>query len=185
MLSNRIGVDRKVGQQIADAMFQSYTKLREWMDAKYSEAWETGIARTQWKGKPARKRPLWGMGKNPQTLKELEAALVADRGRGGAKDRYDLNAARSTYNGPNQGSSVDVIASHLWETQQWLDKNTNGGQLILQVYDSIMVMVRDEDVDKTLEFLLKAMIEPLFGDTPLTADAKVGKTWGSMKKIKK
>ncbi len=184
MLSSRIGVEKKVGQQIADAMFQSYTGLRVWMDAKYAEAWKTGIARTQWKGKPARKRPLWGMGKNPPTLKELEAALVADRGRGSAKSLYDLNAARSTYNGPNQGSSVDVIASHLWEVQQWLDANTRGGQLTLQVYDSIMVMVRDEDVDKTLEFLLNVMVEPLFGSTPLTADAKVGKTWGSMKKIK-
>jgi len=185
MLANRIGVDKKIGQQIADAMFQSYTGLRAWMDTKYAEAWETGIARTQWKGRPARRRPLWGMGKNPPTLKELEAALVADRGRGSAKNRYDLNAARSTYNGPNQGSSVDVIASHLWETQQWLDQNTKGGQLILQVYDSIMVMVRDEDVDKTLAFLLNAMVAPLFGQTPLTADAKVGKSWGSMKKVKK
>lgn len=184
MLANRLGVDKKAGQQIADAMFQSYTGLRSWMDEKYSEAWETGISRTQWKGKPARRRPLWGMGKNPKTLKELESALVADRGRGDAKNRYDLNAARSTYNGPVQGSSVDVIASHLWETQQWLDKNTKGGQLILQVYDSIMVMVRDEDVDKTLSFLLSIMVEPLFGETPLTADAKVGKTWSGMKKIK-
>lgn len=184
MLSNRLGLDKKVGQQLADAMFKSYTGLRAWMDAKYAEAWETGIARTQWKGRPARKRPLWGMGRNPPTLKLLEAALVADRGRGSAKTLYDLNAARSTYNGPNQGGAVDVIASHLWETHQWLAANTNGGQLILQVYDSIMVMVRDEDVDKTLEFLLRVMVEPLFGDTPLTADAKVGKTWGSMKKVK-
>jgi len=181
MLAGRLGIPNKDGEALADSMFRTYIRLREWMEEQYSFAWEVGYSRTCWKGLPARRRPLWGLGRNPSTLSGLEKGIKKDRDN---RKRYDLNAARSTYNGPVQGSSVDVIASHLWETVLWLRANTEGGKLILQVYDSIMVMVKTADVEKTVQFLKSAMTQPLFGNTPLTADAKRGPSWGSMTKIK-
>ncbi len=181
MLATRLSISNKQGEELAQSMFRTYTRLREWMDERYAESWELGTSRTYWKGLPARRRPLWGLGKNPPTLAALEKELKKSRD---AVKIYDLTAARSTYNGPVQGSSVDVIASHLWETVLWLRANTDGGKLILQVYDSIMVMVKTADVEKTVQFLKSAMTQPLFGNTPLTADAKRGPSWGSMTKIK-
>jgi DNA polymerase I-like protein with 3'-5' exonuclease and polymerase domains len=181
MLAGRLGIPNKDGEALAVSMFQTYTRLRAWMEEQYSAAWSAGYSRTSWKGESARRRPLWGLGRNPSTLSDLEKGIKKDREN---RKRYDLNAARSTYNGPVQGSSVDVIASHLWETVLWLRANTDGGKLILQVYDSIMVMVRTEDVEKTVQFLKTAMTQPLFGNTPLTADAKRGPSWGNMQKVK-
>jgi uracil-DNA glycosylase family 4 len=191
MLSKRLGVDRKVGEELGQALFKTYTGLRAFMDAEYAESWRTGRSRTFWKGKPGRSRPLWQMGKNPPTLPELEAALKAEK-RGGFKteSKYDKTEARATYNGAVQGSSVDIITSMLWSVCCFLDEHTNGGLFLLQIYDSIMLMVRDEDVEKTLEFLIALMKDELperqgyMDGVPLSVDVKKGKSWGSLEKVK-
>lgn len=191
MLSKRLNVERIVGEELGQALFKTYTGLRSFMDAEYAEAWRTGRSRTFWKGKQGRSRPLWQMGKNPPTLPELEAALKAEK-RGGykAESKYDKTEARATYNGAVQGSSVDIITSMLWPVCCFLDENTNGGLFLLQIYDSIMLMVRDEDVDKTLKFLVALMRDELperrgyMDGVPLTVDVKKGKSWGSLEKIK-
>ena len=67
---------------------------------------------------------------------------------------------------------------------------TNGGLFLLQIYDSIMLMVRDEDVEKTLEFLIALMKDELperqgyMDGVPLSVDVKKGKSWGSLEKVK-
>lgn len=189
MLSKRLKIEKDQGAQLGNSMFKVYKGLRTYMDTSYAEAWETGYARTHWKGQPARKRPLWGMGKNPPTLKELEKAINFDRGND-EDTRMDLTDARATYNTDVQGSAVDIITSMLKRVVDWLDDNTNGGQFLLQIYDSIMLMVRDEDLDKTLQFLLPLMRdeqEPEQGyvnGIPLVADVKVGKSWATLKKVK-
>lgn len=193
MLSMRLKVDKKVGSELGDAMFKTYLGLRRWMDGAYADSWTTGYSVTYWRGKLARKRPLWGMGKNPETLAELETGLAQEkRNRNfGQESKFDKTAARSPYNGQDQGSSVDIITSMLWPTQCWLDANTDGGQFIVQVYDSIMVLVRDEEVEKTLDFLIPLMkdeLEPRVGymdGVPLAVDVKVGKSWDSLVKVRK
>ncbi len=73
-----------------------------------------------------------------------------------------------------------------------LDANTNGGQFLLQIYDSIMLMVRDEDLDKTLKFLLPLMRDEsdvyakqnYVNGIPLVPDVKGGKPWATLKKVK-
>jgi uracil-DNA glycosylase family 4 len=191
MLSKRLKIDKEQGIQLGNSMFKIYKDLRTYMDRTYAEAWETGYARTHWKGQPARKRPLWGMGKNPPTLKELEKAINYDRGSD-EETRMDLTDARATYNTDVQGSAVDIITSMLKPVVDWLDENTNGGQFLLQIYDSIMLMVRDEDLDNTLKFLLPLMrdesdVYPKQGyvdGIPLVADVKIGKSWATLKKVK-
>lgn len=189
MLSKRLKIDKNLAIQLGDSMFKTYKGLRKFMDDSYSETWERGYARTHWKGQPARKRPLWGMGKNPPTLKELEKAINYDRGAD-EDSRMDLTDARATYNTDVQGSAVDIITSMLKPVVDWLDSNTNGGEFLLQIYDSIMLMVRDEDLDKTLQFLLPLMRDETdpkqnyVTGIPLLADVKVGKSWATLKKIK-
>ena len=100
MLSKRLGIDSKAGRNLGDAMFKTYTDLRKFMDDSYSQTYATGYTRTYWKGQPGRKRPMWGMGKNPPTLKDLEAALRWDRDD---HDHYDVTAARGCYNTDIQG----------------------------------------------------------------------------------
>lgn len=104
----------------------------------------------------------------------------------------DLTDARATYNTDVQGSAVDIITSMLKPVVDWLDANTNGGQFLLQIYDSIMLMVRDEDLDKTLQFLLPLMRDEsdvypkqnYVDGIPLVADVKIGKSWATLKKVK-
>lgn len=100
MLSKRLGIDSKAGRNLGDAMFKTYTGLRKFMDDSYSQTYITGYTRTYWKGQPGRKRPMWGMGKNPPTLKDLESTLRWDRDD---HDHYDVTAARGCYNTDIQG----------------------------------------------------------------------------------
>ena len=192
MLSMRLKVDKKVGDALGDAMFRTYTGLRSFMEGEYAHGWETGRSRTFWKGGPGRSRPLWGMGVNPATLKQLEDALASEKrnkSREGSS-KFNKTDARATYNGAVQGSSVDIITSMLWKVIKWMDANTNGGQFLLQIYDSIMLLVRDEDVQKTLDYLIPLMKDELsqkegyMNGVPLSVDVKFGKDWAGLQKVK-
>lgn len=186
MLSKRLDIPVELGDKLGRAMFKTYRVLRGFMDKSYADALATGYARTSWRGQPARKRPLWNMGYNPESLKLLESALSMSHGKSG---RFDLTEARSTYNTPVQGSAVDIITSMLWRVQRWLDANTDGGQFVLQIYDSIVLLVRDEDVQKVLDFIIPLMKDQIdnvgyMDGVPLSVDAKVGKAMSAMTKVK-
>ena len=190
MLQSRLKITRREAEDLGKSIFQSYTRLREWMDEMYAYSHATGSARTYWKGKFGRRRPLWGLGFNPPTLAELEKALESSKGYGQAQSgKYDKSDARATYNTPVQGGAVDIVASMLWIVQRWLDANTDGGKLVLHVYDSIMVVVKDADVQKTVAFLRLLMsdsAELKQGYTtrvPLGVDIKYGRTWSTLKKV--
>jgi len=188
MLASRLKIDKKAGVALGNAMFKIYIKLLDFMAESYATAWEKGWTRTTWKGKPARRRPLWGLGNNPATLEKLQDQIAQEK-KTRLPSRLDKNAARSSYNTAVQGSSVDIVASMLWKVQQWLDQNTDGGQFVLHVYDSIVLLVRDADVEKTVKFLVALMrddagTEKYLGDVPLLVDVKVGPTMGSMTKVK-
>ena len=188
MLASRLKIDKKAGVALGNAMFKIYGKLLDFMAESYATAWAKGWTRTTWKGKPARRRPLWGLGSNPSTLEKLQDQITQEK-KTRLPSRLDKNAARSTYNTRVQGSSVDIVASMLWKVQQWLDQNTEGGQFVLHVYDDIVLLVRDADVEKTVKFLVALMrdaagTERYLGDVPLLVDVKVGPTMGSMTKVK-
>lgn len=180
MLSKRLKISVKEGDAIATALFGSYKKLQPWMMERLATGIANGYSITLWRGKPARRRPLWHLG-------------LAKPARGD-RDNPDTglwqNHARSTYNGEIQGSSVDIVTSMLWPLQCWLDANTDGGSFVLQIYDSIMVIVRDADVSKTLAYLKELMTDTIPGkrvgymkEVPLAVDMKYGKSWGTMKKV--
>lgn len=184
MLSMRLKIPRDEADKLGKALFASFTRLRAWMEEEYAAARKVGYARTYWMGNCARRRPLWGLGHNPKTLTLLEDALSAEK-LAGRRGYYDKNAARSTYNTPVQGSAVDIVASMLWPVQQWLDANTDGGKLILHVYDSIMVLVRDKDVPATVAMLRRLMTAPGYTKhVPLDVDIKTGKYWNALVKFK-
>lgn len=181
MLSKRIGISSKAGNELATALFGAYTNLLPWMDQKLADATVNGYSVTRWRGEEARHRPLWHLG--------LPAPNKHDRDKSEDKTRWQNNA-RSSWNGEAQGSAVDIITSMLWPLQLWLDANTDGGRFVLQIYDSIMVIVKDEDVEKTIEFLHRLMTDNLekkvgyLRKVPLAIDVKTGKSWGAMMKIK-
>jgi len=182
MLSKRLGISSKEGNDLATALFGSYTNLLPWMKSRLGDCTMTGRSVTRWRGKEARHRPLWHLGLPPPN--------PSDREKSADKTRWQ-NHARSSWNGEAQGSAVDIITSMIWKAQLWLDANTNGGQFLLQIYDSIMLMVRDEDVDKTIAYLQQLMTDNIPGQkvgylqkVPLAIDVKKGRSWGQMEKVK-
>jgi len=182
MLAQRLGIPNKAGNELATALFGSYLRLKPWMDECLSDATRTGYASTLWRGQEGRHRPLWHLG--------LPVPNRADRTPSKDKSNWQTHA-RSTWNGRAQGGAVDIVTSMLWPVQCWLDANTSGGQFLLQIYDSIMVMVPDDDVGKTIAFLRELMTDTVPGKkmgylkaVPLTIDVKTGKSWGGMSKVK-
>lgn len=182
MLSKRIGISKAEGDKLATALFGSYKNLLPWMMQCLKDSTERGYSITDWKGQEARHRPLWHLG--------LPEPSKSDRSKDTDKTRWQ-NHARSSWNGRVQGGAVDIITSQLWPVIQWLDANTNGGEFLLQIYDSIMLLVRDEEVDKTVTFLRQLMTDTVPGQprvgymkkVPLSVDVKVGKSWGALSKV--
>lgn len=104
------------------------------------------------------------------------------------------DSSEFAYKGANaivQGGSADLISVAALRVQQYLDslslrEGRDVGQLVLIVHDELVVEVLDEYTEgekSIVQDLLKIMEVPdLFG-LPFPADAKVGKDFGSMKKL--
>lgn len=157
-----IKVSYEEGQKIADSVFGKFPRLRAWMSEVLAQARKDGGAWTYWKGKKARFRPLW------------------DLGAQGDHNKYRReNAERSTWNSPVQGSAADHVTAALWEFVSWA-RTVQGIYPCLTIYDSIVVIVRDDMLAIAAKKLKACMTAVPMGQVPTGMDMKSGRSWGSM-----
>ena len=83
--------------------------------------------------------------------------------------------------------SSDFVSARLIEISKLSLENPGELYPLLAVYDSILIEVRDDVLEKWIP-LIKAIMEKhdeyLTDKVPLKADGKVGKRYGAMKEIK-
>lgn len=80
-----------------------------------------------------------------------------------------------------QGGVAEVLRVKITELDKGLERF--GAHMLIQVHDSIMFEIPDENLDETIEYVRNALPELPF-DCPFAVDVEVGKRWGSAKKIK-
>lgn len=163
LVAKRLKVSTKRGNEIADAMFGKFKRLKAWMLEQLAAGNERGGMVTTWLGQEGRFRPLWHLASHQEFRK-------------GQRE----NAMRSTWNGAVQGSAADKMTSSLWPINQALRKEVPGAFAVLTVYDSVMSECNEGDEEKVARVMARVLLRFDLGRVPLAVEFKKGKRWGSM-----
>lgn len=163
LVAKRLKVSTKRGNEIADAMFGKFKRLKAWMMEQLAAGNERGGMATTWMGQDGRFRPLWHLASHQEFRK-------------GQRE----NAMRSTWNGAVQGSAADKMTSSLWPINQALRKEVPGAFAVLTVYDSVMAECNEGDEEKVARVMARVLLRFNLGRVPLAVEFKKGKRWGSM-----
>ena len=152
-LSQRMHISRTEAKELIDGYFESYPKVREFMDNAIRMARENGYVETMF----GRKRYL------PDILSRNSVV------RG--------NAERNAINSPIQGSAADIIKIAMIRIQDAFDKEGLHSALILQVHDELNFDVRPEELDRVREITRREMENATKLAVPLTIEMGQGTNW--------
>ena len=83
-----------------------------------------------------------------------------------------------------QGTANEFCLQSLIAKDEWLAVSRFPARLVLTVHDSIMAEVREDVVAEYIGESRRLMTSWNSGDVPLAVDFAVGKSWGSMRKLK-
>ncbi len=153
---------------IRQAIFGTFKKLAKWIQEQLAYARRTGVAWTVWEGCKARRRPLY---------------RIADMSEAGSRGRS--TAENSSYNTPVQGTASEFCIASLVRCVNLIENDGLPAELVLPVHDSLLFVVPEKKVLSVAAEVQGAMTDYnwLCG-VPLEVDLEVGKSWGSLSKIK-
>lgn len=154
---------------IRAAILGEYKIAERWMAAEVTNAKRHGYARTYYRGRVARRRPLPALG------------LPDTRENQGLRG----NAERAASNTPVQGSNADNVMEALIRAVEWILTSGVRARLVLTVHDSLLFEVHDDDLALVRRRVKALMEECRAGELPMVADEKLGKSYGSLKKPEK
>lgn len=165
-IMQRTGCTLREAQMIREAVMGTFSRLGFWIKESIRAAHRQGGAYTWWDGDPKfRFRPL-------------PALEDSDDG----KRRHAENGA---YNGPVQGTANEFCLQSLIGIDGWLEARPSfSAQVVLTVHDSIMCEVREDLAEELIEAKRKIMTSWNSCGVPLAVDFAIGRSWGSMVKLK-
>lgn len=153
-LSQELGISHKEATDFIKKYFESYPKVKEFLDECKKEAHKKGMAVTM----TGRQRPL----------PELKSKNPVHRAA----------AERLAVNTPFQGAQADIIKMAMIAVDDALYKKGNEAALILQIHDELVFEVPDSDLEELEKIVKKEMEGIIKLKVPLIVDISIGKNWG-------
>jgi DNA polymerase-1 len=139
--------------EFTERYFNSFPRVREWIDATLEGARETGYVSTLL----GRRRPI--------------NDINADNAR---MRSFAENAAVNT---PVQGSAADIIKRAMIDTEDALGESVLHAQMLLQVHDELVFELPASELDATIALVTGTMENAVELDVPLKVDCGHGKNW--------
>mgnify|MGYP001118675493 FL=1 len=152
-LAERLGIPRAESKELIDGYFQTYPRVKEYMEESIRVAKEKGYVETLFKRK--------------RFLPDINSHNAVVRGY----------AERNAINAPIQGSAADIIKLAMIHIHQQFEAEHLKSRMILQVHDELNFNVRKEEFDRVKEIVLDCMEHVLQLRVPLIADCGKGKNW--------
>lgn len=163
-IAAKLGIAVQLAVKLKDAILGKYSVLKRWIAERLSFARQHGYCRTWWDGHDARVRRLPDIAGQDKDLR--------------------LTAERSAWNTPVQGTAADFTNRSLGMIQEWLDSDPEiPARLVLTVYDSIVVEVRDDYVVEVAATMKAIMESHNSLGVPIVAEFKYGKSWGTLQEV--
>lgn len=152
-LAERLSIPRAESKELIDGYFQTYPRIKEYMEESIHVAKEKGYVETLFKRK--------------RFLPDINSHNAIVRGY----------AERNAINAPIQGSAADIIKLAMIRIHQRFEAEHLKSRMILQVHDELNFNVRKEEFDRVKEIVLDCMEHVLQLRVPLIADCGEGKNW--------
>lgn len=155
-LANAVGTSPYEARIFQDKYFESYPKVKSYMQGNVDFAVKNGYIRT-----------LEG---RIRYFPEFKSANKNIRNFG----------ERAAMNMPLQGSASDIIKIAMLKVYKALKDGGYKSDLILQVHDELVLDVPKDEVEAVKKLLVECMESAAKLNVPLIADAKVGADWYSV-----
>ena len=152
-LAERLSIPRAESKELIDGYFQTYPRIKEYMEESIRVAKEKGYVETLFKRK--------------RFLPDINSHNAIVRGY----------AERNAINAPIQGSAADIIKLAMIRIHQRFEAEHLKSRMILQVHDELNFNVRKEEFDRVKKIVLDCMEHVLQLRVPLIADCGEGKNW--------
>ena len=152
-LAERMGVSRNEAKELIDGYFQTYPKVKEYMNQSIEFARENGYT---------------------ETLFHRRSFLPDINSRNAVVRGY---AERNAINSPIQGTAADIIKIAMARIHRRFIKEQIQSKMILQVHDELNFSVKPEERDQVQKIVIEEMEQAAQLRVPLQADCGWGKNW--------
>lgn len=152
-LGQGLNITRKEAEQFIEKYFETYPKIKEYLDGLVAKAKKDGYSTTLF----GRRRPI----------PELTSSNYMQRSFG----------ERVAMNSPIQGTAADIIKIAMNRVNRRLKEGNMRSRLILQVHDELLVEAHKDEVDKVKKILVEEMQGAASLKVPLVAEVKAGSNW--------
>ena len=152
-LSEQTGLSRTEAKQMIDAYFETYPRLKEYMNEQIMTARKNGYVETIL----GRKR----------YLKDINSANFVVKG----------HAERNAINAPIQGSAADIIKLAMINIDRELENQKMETKMLLQVHDELIFETSIDEIE-TAKILIKTQMETAYAtQVPLLTEVGVADNW--------
>lgn len=152
-LAERMGVSRTEAKELIEGYFQTYPKVKEYMNRSIEMARERGYTETVYHRKCH--------------LRDINSHNAVVRGY----------AERNAINSPIQGSAADIIKIAMIRIYHRFREEQLRSKMILQVHDELNFSVYPEEKEKVQQIVIEEMEHAYSMQVPLEADYGWGKNW--------
>jgi len=152
-LADRMEVSRAEAKELIDGYFQTYPKVKQYMEESVNKAREKGYTET-----------LFG---RRCYLPDINSHNATVRGY----------AERNAINAPIQGTAADIIKIAMVRIAKRMKKEGLRSKMILQVHDELNFSVFPEEKEVIQKLVIEEMESVCKLDVPLIADCGWGKNW--------
>ena len=152
-LAERLEIERAEARQLIDGYFETFPKVKEYMEQSKQNAREKGYVETIFK----RRRYLPDINSQNATVRGF--------------------AERNAINAPIQGSAADIIKVAMINIHRRFKEMKLKSKMILQVHDELNFSVVPEEKQTVESIVMQEMQNAYSMKVPLIADAGWGSNW--------
>jgi len=152
-LSNQTSLSRSEAKELIDTYYQTYPKLRAYIDSQIHFARENGYVETV-------------LGRR-RYLKDINSRNAVVRGA----------AERNAVNAPLQGSAADIIKVAMINIYKRFEKEKFKSKMLLQVHDELVFDAYKDELEIITPIIKQEMENAYQLKVPLIVDIGVGENW--------
>ena len=152
-LAERLEIERSEARQLIDGYFETFPRVREYMERAKAEAREKGYVETFFHRR--------------RYLPDINSANATVRGF----------AERNAINAPIQGTAADIIKVAMIRIHSRFKAEGIRSKMILQVHDELNFSVLPEEKSQVEAIVLHEMQHAIDLTVPLVADSGFGQNW--------
>lgn len=152
-LKTRLGISQSHAKEIIDTYFNTFKKVKQFMDDSVEKGKEKGYAETLL----GRRRYLKNINSSNRTVRQFE-------------ERVAINM-------PIQGTAADMIKLAMINIYGKLSSDKYKTKMVLQVHDELLFDVPKDELDDVTPMIIEQMESALKLDVPVAVESGTGANW--------